>query len=236
MSGEPPGPSQQGSDVDFEHYCALVAERRATVIERIASAGGDPAAVRIVGVTKTFGPGAVIAAVRAGIDDIGENYADELVAKAVEIGATMPQLAVCWHYLGALQRNKINRLRGLVGLYEGIDRLEEGEALARRSPGSHILVEVDTAQSPGRIGVPVGQVPGLVDGLRRLDLVVEGLMTVAPPGGGETAAKAFRQVANLRGELGLREASMGMSDDLEVAVAEGSTMVRIGRALFGSRP
>jgi hypothetical protein len=220
----------------LESYCSLVHERLDVVRARIVAAGGDPAVVRVVGVTKTFGPDAVIAASRAGITDIGENYADELVYKARLISTSMPSLMVKWHFLGGLQRNKINRLRGIVGLFEGIDRFEEGEALARRSPGAAILVEVDTTHTPGRGGVLASEVPDLVNRLSRLDLRVEGLMTVAPPGGGETAAKAFREVANLRKELGLREASMGMSEDLELAVAEGSTMVRIGRALFGPRP
>jgi uncharacterized pyridoxal phosphate-containing UPF0001 family protein len=148
----------------------------------------------------------------------------------------VPPPAVRWHYLGALQRNKVNRLAGRVALFEGIDRLDEGVALARRAPGASVLVEVDTAGRPGRGGVPPAEVPALVGALRALDLSVEGLMTVAPPGGGAPARHAFSAVATLRDDLGLAEASMGMTDDLELAVAAGSTMVRVGRALFGSRP
>ncbi|MHB1781343.1 MAG: YggS family pyridoxal phosphate enzyme [Acidimicrobiales bacterium] len=207
-----------------------VRARLGVVRGRIVAAGGDPARVRVVAVTKGFGPEAARAVVEAGIADLGENYADELVAKALDVGGS-----VRWHFLGAVQRNKVRRLAPSVGLWQGVDRLEEGEAIARAAPGAQVLVEVDVTGAPGRGGVEPGSVGQLVDGLCHLGLDVRGLMTVAPAGDAR-AGEAFALVARLVADLGLAEASMGMSDDLEDAVANGSTMVRIGRALLGPRP
>ncbi len=99
-----------------------------------------------------------------------------------------------------------------------------------------MLVEVDTTATPGRNGCAPAEVPGLVAALAQRGLDVRGLMTVAPPGTPEESRPAFRLTAHLAHDLGLPEVSMGMTDDLEVALSEGSTMVRVGRALFGDRP
>ena len=120
---------------------------------------------------------------------------------------------------------------------QGVDRLAEGEAIARHAPGARVLVEVDCTGLPGRGGVPLDQVASLVEQLSTLDLDVAGLMTVAPPGGGDPARRAFERVAGLVADLGLSEASMGMSDDLDEALVAGSTMVTvIGDAALGEVP
>lgn len=199
---------------------------------RIARAGGEPGAVRVVGVTKGFGPEAVRAALDAGLRDLGENYAGELVAKAEEAG---PQGGVVWHFLGAIQRNKVAVLAPVVEVWQSVARAAEGARIARFAPGAAVMVQMDVTGLPGRNGCPREGVPELVEQLRQLGLDVVGLMTVAAPGRGAAAA-AFAEVTRLADELGLRERSMGMSDDLEEAVAAGSTMVRVGRALFGDRP
>ncbi len=185
----------------------------------------------MVAVTKGFGPEAVRAAHEAGLVHLGENYAHELVRKAT--GPRGSQ--ACWHFLGALQRNKIRRLAPFVHRYEALGRLVEGEALARHHPGASVLVELEASGRPGRPGRPAAEVPPLVRQLRHLDLEVAGLMTVAPPEPAG-ARRAFRLLASLADELGLPERSMGMSDDLELAVEAGATTVRVGRALFGPRP
>lgn len=219
----------------------VVAARLADARRRIAAAGGDPARVEVVAVTKGFGPPAVRAALACGLVQIGENYADELVEKAIALAAEGTPgggevVAPQWHFLGEIQRNKLSRLAPVVRCYEGVDRLAEGAAIAARSPGAAVLVEVRTVDDPGRPGVAPAAVAPLVDALRRLDLEVRGLMTVAPAGGGEPARQAFASVRRLADELGLAVRSMGMTDDLELAVAEGATCVRLGRALFGARP
>ncbi len=140
-----------------------------------------------------------------------------------------------WHFLGTVQRNKVAQLAPVVGLWQSVAREPEGARIARFAPGAAVLVQVDTTGRTGRNGCPPGETGLLVARLRAVGLDVRGLMTVAAPG--EAAAReAFATVARLADELGLEERSMGMSDDLEAAVAAGSTMVRVGRALFGDRP
>jgi PLP dependent protein len=187
--------------------------------------------IRVVGVTKGLGPDAVWAARRAGLADLGENYAAELVAKAAASGDG----GLVWHFLGTVQRNKVAQLAPLVGLWQSVARESEGARIARFAPGAHVLVQVETTGLPGRNGCPPAAAGDLVARLRDLGLDVQGLMTVAAPGEG-AAKESFGTLARLADGLGLEERSMGMSDDLEAAVAAGSTMVRIGRALFGARP
>ena len=209
--------------------------RLAAIRARIGAAAPDPSAVTLLAVTKGFGPEAVRTALAAGLVAVGENYADELVAKAAVL-ADDPGPAPEWHYLGAIQRNKVPRLAPVVACWQGLSRIEEGRAIARRRPGARVLVQVDVAGLPGRGGVPVGEVPDLVAGLRAEELDVAGLMAVGVPGPPEASRDGFRSVATLADDLGLAVRSMGMTDDLEVALSEGSTMVRLGRALFGDRP
>jgi hypothetical protein len=209
-----------------------VAERLETLRVRIRGAGGDLDRVRIVAVTKTFPTAAVRAALELGIRDFGENYADELVEKARELHDI---LDLRWHFIGAIQRNKLARLAPFTSVYEGVTRLEEGSDIARRAPGAEIFVEVDATGLVGRRGIAPEAVPQLVEGLRALDLSVRGLMTVAAPGAGDAAAATFSTVAALVRDLELSECSMGMSEDLELAVAAGSTEIRVGTALFGPR-
>jgi hypothetical protein len=206
--------------------------RLAGVRRRIEAASADPGAVRIVAVTKGFGAAAVEAAVSAGLRDIGENYAEELRAKAGALSG--PE--VHWHFLGAVQRNKVARLAPLVSWWQSLRRIEEGRAIAQWRPGARVLVQVDVAGLPGRGGCPPEEAADLVAALRDEDLSVEGLMAVGPPGPPERSRPGFALVSSLADRLDLAVRSMGMSDDLEVALSEGSTMVRLGRALFGERP
>ncbi len=210
-------------------------ERLAAVRDRIAAAAPDPGEVTLLAVTKGFGPEAVRTAVAAGLVAVGENYADELVAKAATVAGD-PGPAPEWHFLGAIQRNKVPRLAPVVACWQALSRIEEGRSIARHRPGARVLVQVDVAGLPGRGGVPVSDVSGLVAELRAEDLDVAGLMAVGPPGPAEGARPGFREVRRLADDLDLAVRSMGMTDDLEVALSEGSTMVRLGRALFGERP
>ncbi len=210
----------------------LVAARLGAITARIESAGGDPEVVRVLAVTKGFGPEAVEAAVAAGLGEVGENYAQELTAKREALGAVA---GLRWHFLGALQTNKIGGLAPLVDCWQSVSRPVEGERIARARPGVEVLVQVAFSGDAGRPGCEPAAVPALVGTLGGLGLAVRGLMVVAPRGEAEARA-AFRSVRRLADDLGLPIRSMGMTEDLELAVAEGSTMVRIGRALFGDRP
>ena len=218
----------------IDHFPGF-AERLAGIRARIEAASPDASAVTLMAVTKGFGPEAPRTAVAAGLTVVGENYADELVAKAHAL-ADDPGPGPEWHFLGAIQRNKVPRLAPVVSCWQGVARLAEGRAIAGRRPGARVLVQVDVAGLPGRGGVPPAEVADLVAALRDEDLDVAGLMAVGPQGSPEGARPGFREVRRLADDLALPVRSMGMTDDLEVALSEGSTMVRVGRALFGDRP
>ena len=203
----------------------------AAVRDRIAAAGGDER-VRLIAVTKGFGADAVEAAVRAGVPDVGESYAQELVAKAAQVTGPPP----VWHFIGRLQTNKVKAVAGLVELWHTVDRATLGDELARRAPGARVLLQVNVSDEPQKGGCLPAEAPNLVKRLRQGGLEVVGLMAVGATGPAEAARPGFRALTRLADRLGLPERSMGMSGDLEVAVEEGSTMVRVGRALFGDRP
>jgi pyridoxal phosphate enzyme (YggS family) len=203
----------------------------AEVRRRITEAGGADR-VRLVAVTKGFGADAVDAALRAGLTDIAESYAQELLAKRAEITAGEPT----WHFVGRLQTNKVRPLADLVDVWQTVDRAPLGDELAKRAPGARVLLQVNVSDEPQKGGCGPHEVPALVNRLRKAELEVLGLMAVGAAGEPEAARAGFRLLARLADDLGLVERSMGMSGDLEVAVEEGSTMVRVGRALFGERP
>jgi hypothetical protein len=212
---------------------AAVAERLVTVRERIARAGGHD--VTVLAVTKGFGVEAMVDAVLAGCRHIGENYAQELVAKLDAWPVDVPQ--PCIHMIGTVQTNKVKALAGRVDVWETVDRTSLAEAIARRQLGARVLVQVNTTGEGRKGGCPVPSVDALVGRCRELGLDVGGLMPVGPTEGGPEAARpGFRTVRSLVDHLGLTVCSMGMSADLEVAVQEGSTEVRVGTALFGDRP
>jgi uncharacterized pyridoxal phosphate-containing UPF0001 family protein len=194
---------------------AGLADRVADVRRRVGEG------VRIVAVTKGFGPDVVAHAVDAGVVDIGENYAQELLAKATSGG---PEAR--WHFLGHIQSNKVRKLMPVVHLWQSVDRAGVLPA------GARALVQVNLSGLPERNGCSWPDAPGLVSRLGEEGVVVEGVMGVAGPGG---ARPQFRRLAALAAELGLSTVSAGMSGDYEVAVEEGATMVRLGTVLFGPR-
>lgn len=223
----------------------VLGARLAGLREQIAHAA-DGRRITIVAVTKGHGADAVAAARAAGLDDLGESYARELVAKAgMEASAGPPTVpgatgvpglgrtAARWHFLGAVQRRKVRALAPLVHLWQSVDREAAGREIARHAAGAAVLVQVNVTGAPGRGGCSWEEAPGLVATLQELALDVRGLMAVA---GRHEPRPQFRRLATLARDLGLPELSMGMSGDLEVAIQEGATMVRVGSALFGPRP
>ena len=209
-----------------------VADRLADVRERITRAGGDWRAITLVAVTKEHA-WAPDAAASIGLHDLGENRL-ERIAEHVRQGTAG---TAKWHLIGEIQRRK---LRGsaadAVHLWQTVDRIEEGEALAEVAPGAHVLVQLNLTGEPQKQGCAPDDAAGLVEALRDLGLDVRGLMGMGPVGDPEAARAGFRTLVARAEQLELPERSIGMSDDLEIAVQEGSTMVRIGRALFGPRP
>ncbi len=207
-----------------------LAERLQRVRQQIGDAGGPD--VEILGVTKGHPVEVVRAACEVGLRAVGENYAQELVAKLADAS-----FDVAVHFIGQLQTNKVRHIVDLVDVYETLDRPALVTELAKRAPGAHVLVQVNTTGQATKGGCRPGDVASLVTQAASAGLAVDGLMTVGPTTGGPEAARAgFRLVRGLCDELGLATCSMGMSDDFVVAVQEGSTRVRLGSVLFGMRP
>ena len=215
---------------DSDDLVRRVAENLARVRARITATGRDPDGLRIVAVTKTFGSEYVRAARHVGLEAVGENYVEEMRAKR----AATSDVDVRWHYLGALQSNKIHRVLECADVVCGVARVKELARIASGRPGASIYVQVDFTGALQRNGARPSDVAELVERARRLELDVRGLMLVAPPDPA-LARVAFAATRDLADGLGLVERSMGMSDDLEIACEEGTTEVRIGRALFGER-
>ena len=160
---------------------------------------------------------------------LGENRAQELLAKAGDVPGAR------WHFIGRLQTNKVRSVAEHVDLWESVDRVEVVDELAKRAAGARVLVQVNISDEPQKGGCRPEGTAALVERARAAGLEVAGLMGVAAAGPPESARPAFRRLVRLADELGLAERSIGMSGDLEVAVQEGSTMVRVGTALFGAR-
>jgi pyridoxal phosphate enzyme (YggS family) len=216
----------------------------AKVLDTVAghqSVAGWTHPVRIVAVTKTHGPGAVRAALAAGLTDVGENRVQE----ALEKQGALVDVPVQWHLIGTLQRNKARHAAGRFALIHSLDRIDLAAELDRRLPAERrqaVLVQVNCSEEPQKGGVEPEGLPALLDelaGLAQLD--VRGLMTMsALTGDVAEQRRAFRQLRELRdaaerGGHSLPELSMGMSGDYGVAVEEGATMIRLGTVLFGER-
>ncbi len=204
---------------------------RARLAAAAIRAGRDPADVTLVGATKTVPAERIAEALAAGVVDVGENRAQELLSKAPQLGDGDPTPR--WHFLGPLQRNKVAGLARWVSCWQSVDRLELGETIARHASGARVLVEVNLAGEPQKAGCPPDDTLLLVERLRAQGLRVVGLMAVPPFG--EPPRPWFARLAALGAAAELPELSMGMTDDFEIAVEEGATMVRVGRALFGER-
>ena len=227
---------------------ATIATRLEAVRERIAAAceraGRDPADVTIVGVTKTHPVEAVEEALAAGQVDLGENRAQELVPKAEQ--AAEMGLAPRWHFIGGLQRNKVRQVLPHVAVLHSLDSVRlaneiEKRAEQGRAPDPDVplpcYLEVNVGGEASKQGVEpdgVGELLSGVADLRHVEVV--GLMTVAPQvDNPELVRPVFRELRELARAHGLAELSMGMTEDYEVAIEEGATVVRLGRVIFGPR-
>ena len=212
-------------------------EGAAAIAENVARLRAElPRGVTLVAVSKTQPAAAIRAAYAAGQRDFGENYAQEWREKADAL-ADLPDLV--WHFIGALQTNKVKYLVGRVGWIHTVDRLALAEELSRRSAGrgvtTRVLLEVNVAGEASKAGCAPGDVERLAEAVRRLPgLELRGLMCI-PPAEGDPRPH-FAALRALRDRLALPDLSMGMSGDYPLAVAEGSTLVRVGTAVFGARP
>ena len=208
-----------------------------SVAERVAALRARlPPGVTLVAVSKTQPASAIREAYAAGQRHFGENYAQEWREKA-EALADLPGLT--WHFVGALQTNKVKVLAGRVGFVHTVDRLELARELSKRYAAAgavaKVFLEINLAGEAQKAGCPPEAAPALLEAVRALPgLEAVGLMCIPPPE--DDPVPHFRALRALRDRLGLRDLSMGMSGDWERAVAEGATFVRVGSALFGARP
>jgi PLP dependent protein len=222
-----------------------IRERFTIVQARVGAAaykaGRDASSIRLVLASKTQPSEAIRAAANAGARDFGENYVQKAIAKRAELSDLTE---IRWHLIGHLQTNKAKVAASGFALIHSVDSVRLAEALARAqpSPRVHALIEVNLGGEASKTGVAPDGVAAILDAARD-KLEIDGLMTIPPPASTAEAARPFfAQLRELRDRLArqsgyaLSELSMGMSDDFEVAVEEGATIVRIGRAVFGERP
>lgn len=221
---------------------ARLAALRTRIAAAAARAGREPADLRLVAVTKSASAEQLAAAYAAGLREFGENRVQDALPKQDALPAD-----VVWHLVGHLQSNKVNKVLGRFDLIHSVDSWELAERLAAKSRERElrtaVLVQVNCSGEASKSGVALAEAADFVLSLPGLaGLLVRGLMTMAPLAGGEAAAReSFRRLAALRRQLLARdlpglpldELSMGMSGDFEIAVEEGATLLRIGRALFG---
>lgn len=215
---------------------------RARVDAAARAAGRQPSSVRLVAVSKGHGPDAVRAAYAAGQRDFGESYAQELVAKADAL-ADLADLV--WHFIGHLQSNKARLVAPRAKVVHAVDGPALAHELARRATKAGTaplvaLVEVNVGGEPQKHGVLPHELSPVLEAVKKEPaLRLRGLMTIPPAGDRALARRVFEALASLRNLHGgageLPDLSMGMSDDLEEAVAAGATMVRVGTAIFGPR-
>jgi pyridoxal phosphate enzyme (YggS family) len=225
-----------------------IADNLHRIRQRMAAAalkaGREPATVRLVAVSKTKPVSLVDEAARSGQLIFGENYVQELAAKALEV-----QEPVEWHFIGSLQSNKVRQIAGLVTLIHSVDRLSLAREIDRQweklGKSCDILVQVNISREATKSGTTSDEVLELVRAVALLpNLRIRGLMTMPPFFDDPEAARPyFRELKSLAGAIetlqlpgvAMAELSMGMSGDFEVAIEEGATLVRVGSAIFGER-
>ena len=211
-----------------------LAEVRARIAVAAARASRDPAGITLLAVSKTKPADAVEEAYAAGQRAFGENYAQELEEKGTAL-AHLPGIE--WHFIGHLQRNKVKTVLRARPVVHTVDSTRLASELASRSDArTRVLVQVNVAREPQKSGALPEEVDALVAHVRALPaLQLVGLMTIPPEGEPETARPHFRALREMAERHGLSELSMGMSADLDVAIEEGATLVRVGTAIFGAR-
>ena len=212
-----------------------VSALEARIAAACARAGRARAGVRLVAVTKTFPASDVDHAIAAGMIDVGENKVQEARDKKPSVAGSAR-----WHLIGHLQSNKAKDAVRLFDVIQTIDSVELAERVARfaESEGKRqeVLVQVNVGEEEQKSGAEIADVPSLVRRVSALpSLHLSGLMAIPPFLEAEAMRPYFRRLRALRDDLGLPELSMGMTDDFEVAIEEGATMIRVGRAIFGAR-
>jgi PLP dependent protein len=219
--------------------CDRLAQVRRRIADAARLAGRQPVSVRLVLASKTQPPEAIVAAFAAGARDFGENYVQEAIAKRSALG----QPSIRWHLIGHLQTNKA---RAAIETFDLIQTMDNRRLAAflfrfRPSPLMPVLIEINLAKEPSKSGIEPKDAEAFINSVRE-QVDVQGLMAIPPVAhAAEDARRFFQQLRELRGRLAaatgiaLSELSMGMTEDFELAVLEGATIVRVGRAVFGER-
>ena len=218
---------------------------RELIKEKAVESKRDPAEIKLIAVSKNFGKGEIISAFNEGLYDFGENKAQELISKYNEIGSLNEK--IIWHFIGVLQRNKVRFAVQFAEYIHSVDSLLLATEINKRAVGINkiqkILLEVKTSEEETKSGLSEeSELKDLVRYCSELPNVEPvGLMTIAPFTNDKTLIrKSFNYLCNLKEELNdegfnLTELSMGMTNDYDIAIEEGSTMLRIGTAIFGER-
>jgi PLP dependent protein len=221
-----------------------ISRRLTEVRDRIAAAtqrsGRATGSVRLVLASKTQDAAIVRAAYNAGARDFGENYVQEAAAKRAQL---TDLLGTTWHLIGHLQANKAKLATRTFDVIQTLDSIRLAHAIARTQPSApvRVLIEVNIGGEKSKSGVAASEVEALIESAR-WEVEIAGLMTIPPPTANATEARrSFIAMRELRDRLAassglaLSELSMGMTEDFEVAIEEGATIVRVGRAVFGER-
>jgi pyridoxal phosphate enzyme (YggS family) len=214
---------------------ANAAAVEARIAAACARAGRPRSDVRLVAVTKTFPAADLDHAIAAGMTDLGENKVQEARDKKPAVTGTAR-----WHLIGHQQSNKAKDAVRLFDVIQTVDSIELAGKLARAAEGAgkrqEVLLQVNIGREEQKSGAEIDALPELAAGVAALPaLHLTGLMAIPPAGEPDAMRPFFRELRTLRDALGLTELSMGMTDDFETAIEEGATIVRIGRAIFGSR-
>ena len=224
----------------MSEIAANIASVRARMKAAVGRAGRDPASVRLIGASAAF-KGVTVeqmqAAMDAGLRDFGENRVQEAEAHIEALGGRADEAT--WHLIGHLQTNKAKEALECFDILQTIDSLRLAKQLSTRATSPvRILLEVNVAGETSKFGFAPSEVAEAVAAIRPLaNIEVAGLMTIAPQvTDPELVRPYFRQLRDLAAAHGLAELSMGMTEDFEVAIEEGATMIRVGRAIFGERP
>jgi hypothetical protein len=222
--------------------CDRLRAVRARIARAATEAGRDAAAVQLLAVSKTFGAAAVRDMAACGQREFGENYLQEALEKQVQLR----DLPLVWHFIGPIQSNKTRAIAEHFSWVHGVDRLKIAERLSAQRPAGlsplQVCIEINVSGEASKSGVAPDELPALAEAVRKLPrLQLRGLMAIPAPTPDAAAQRvAFRRVREQFDALRARgyvldTLSMGMSADLEAAILEGSTIVRIGTALFGER-
>mgnify|MGYP001439134055 FL=1 len=205
-------------------------KERALELAEIVKNKSDGNAI-LLPVTKGFGAEEVQAMLEVGLTHVGESYAQEVIEKAQIISDNR----IAWHMIGRVQSNKVRKLSETISLWHSVDRKDLITEISKRKKDSKVLIQVDMNNRPQQGGCSLEEVPELIEFASGKGLKVDGLMTIGVDRDVKATKSAFAGLAKLAERMGLREISMGMSDDYEIAIDHGATILRVGRGIFGER-